>query len=236
MTEVLSVVAVEERSEERDDRDRFRPGVPGPAEQNAKVTSDDWSAVHAGAAFDLLCHHDFPNNAKVSSRERRCIEARGGSIEIEDDPLDRNPDVWMYRARTIGMLRRYLRYSLDTGRVPSLLGGQYFRSGITSYGTVTFEDRVIFVYDMEICLARLSELSRKLIARYVLQEHTCEETAKLLHCNEKTVRRNVPLALDQLSEMLLNLGLLQAMNSNEKKSCQDVEIDKLLASDCELGK
>ena len=69
------------------------------------------------------------------------------------------------------MLRRYMRYSIETGRLPSLLGREFFRAKVTSYTVVTFEDRVIFVHDMEKCLDRLDEFSRQLIARHILQEH-----------------------------------------------------------------
>ena len=69
------------------------------------------------------------------------------------------------------MLRRYMRYSIETGRLPSLLGREFFRAKVTSYTVVTFEDRVIFVHDMEKCLDRLDDFSRQLIARHILQEH-----------------------------------------------------------------
>ncbi|HKU24448.1 MAG TPA: hypothetical protein VJQ54_03195, partial [Candidatus Sulfotelmatobacter sp.] len=61
----------------------------------------------------------------------------------------------IYRGRTVGMLRRYMRYSIETGRLPSLLGREFFRAKVTSYTVVTFEDRVIFVHDMERCLEKL---------------------------------------------------------------------------------
>jgi len=134
------------------------------------------------------------------------------------------------------MLRRYLRYSLETGRVPSLLGGEYFRTGVTSYGVVTFEDRVIFVHDMESCLQRLGEFSLQLIARHILQEHDLEATAHLLQCNEKTIRRAIPVALDQLSEILLEVGLLDKIKSTEENSCQGGQSNEILASDCEESK
>jgi hypothetical protein len=95
------------------------------------------------------------------------------------------------------MLRRYLRYSLETGRVPSLLGGEYFRTGVTSYGVVTFEDRVIFVHDTETRLQRLGDFSLLRIARYTLPEDDLPATARPLHCNEKTIRRAIPVVLDQ---------------------------------------
>jgi hypothetical protein len=117
------------------------------------------------------------------------------------------------------MLRRYLRYSLETGRVPSLLEGEYFRTGVTSYGVVTFEDRVFFVHDMETCRQRLGDFSLQLIARYTLQEHDLPATARLLHCHEKTIRRAIPVVLDQLGEILPEVELLEKMNSMEENSC-----------------
>ncbi len=78
---------------------------------------------------------------------------------------------------------------------------------------VTFEDRVIFVRDMEKCLERLDEFSRQLLARHVLQEHDQVATARLLHCTERTVRRLTPYALDQLSEVLLKVGLQERVET-----------------------
>jgi DNA-directed RNA polymerase specialized sigma24 family protein len=133
----------------------------------------------------------------------------------------------VYRNRTVSMLRRYLRCSLETGRLPSLLGSEFFRAKTRVSARVTFEDRIIFVHDMENCLQQLDEFSQRLIARHILQEHDCENTARLLKCNEKTVRRLMPLALDRLSEMLLERGLMEKLDPRKKKSCQEGEEDEI---------
>jgi hypothetical protein len=65
---------------------------------------------------------------------------------------DRERERRTYRGRAVAMLRRYMRYSIETGRLPSLLGREFFRAKVTSYTVSTFEDRVIFVHDMEKCL------------------------------------------------------------------------------------
>ncbi len=114
----------------------------------------------------------------------------------------------IYRARVVTMLRRYLQYSIETGRLPSLLGREFFRAKVTSYTVVTFEDRVIFVHDMEKCLEKLDEFSRQLIGRHILQEHDQAETGRLLGCAERTVRTYAPIALDLLAEILFDVGLL----------------------------
>jgi hypothetical protein len=120
----------------------------------------------------------------------------------------------IYRGRTVAMLRRYMRYSIETGRLPSLLGKEFFRAKVTSYTVATFEDRVIFVHDMEKCLERLNEFSRQPLARHVLQEQDQVATARLLHCAERRVRLLTPYALDQLSEILLKVGLLERVETN----------------------
>jgi len=142
----------------------------------------------------------------------------------------------VYRGRTVAMLRRYMRYSIETGRLPSLLGTEFFRAKVTAYTVVTFEDRVIFVHDMEKCLDRLDEFSRQLIARHILQEHDQLATSRLLHCSERTVRAYVPIALDVLSEILLDVGLLERIGSIRKNSCQGGKTGPFSASDCDDGK
>ena len=47
------------------------------------------------------------------------------------------------------MLKRYARLSVEVGRLPSLLGREFFRTHVTSYTVTTFEDTVIFVHDVE---------------------------------------------------------------------------------------
>jgi hypothetical protein len=155
------------------------------------------------------------------------------------DEEDRERQRRTYRGRTVAMLRRYMRYSIETGRLPSLLGREFFRAKVTAYTVVTFEDRVIFVHDMEKCLARLDEFSRQLIARHILQEHDQAATGKLLHCTERTVRTYVPAVLDVLTEILLDVGLMKRLESdqrNPRDCCQGGENDEMDSSDGDDGK
>lgn len=184
-----------------------------------------------------------PLPAKDAGNGAPGAERTGSETQIDWQPTlaglqdqDQERERRIYRGRTVTMLRRYMRYSIETGRLPSLLGKEFFRAKVTAYTVVTFEDRVIFVHDMEKCLERLDEFSRQLIARHVLQEHDRWATAKLLHCNEKTVRRLTPLALDLLSEILLDVGLLERLDSNSKNSCQGGQDTENSVSDCEDGK
>ena len=175
----------------------------------------------------------------TSSKETGTFEGSAGgereALAEECAYNDSENDRRIYRARTVTMLRRYMRYSIETGRLPSVLGSEFFRAKVTSYRVSTFEDRVIFVHDMERCLEKLDEFSRQLIARHILQEHDRRETARLLQCNEKTVRRMTPLVIDMLSEILLDVGLLERLVSTDPKMCQGGLRSQFSVSDCEDG-
>ena len=60
-----------------------------------------------------------------------------------------------YRSYTETILRRYSKMSMEAGRVSSLLGRELFRGDVTSYKVHSFDDVVIFVHDVEKCLAKL---------------------------------------------------------------------------------
>jgi DNA-directed RNA polymerase specialized sigma24 family protein len=87
-------------------------------------------------------------------------------------------ELWPYRRRTVALLRRYARASVEVGRLPSLLGREFFRTRVTSYTMRNFEDVVIFVADMEKAIERLNALEKKLLAMNVIEEYTIPEVAR----------------------------------------------------------
>jgi hypothetical protein len=195
--------------------------------------------VEAGEAEDLPGENE---GSQVSQDRRDPSTLLRADVGYATDSLEDRQDLEsererrVYRGRTVAMLRRYMRYAIETGRLPSLLGREFFRAKVTSYTVVTFEDRVIFVHDMERCLEELDEFSRQLIARHILQEHDQQATARLLHCGERTVRRLVPQVLDQLSEILLELGLMDRLSASGKNSCQGGLEDEIFVSAWEEDK
>jgi Sigma-70, region 4 len=157
--------------------------------------------------------------------------ASGGDPQVPDSwEWGEKPELCLYRGRTIGMLRRYLHLATDSGKLPSILGSEFFRTRVTSYRLFTFEDIVIFVHDVERCLEKLDKLSQQVIARKILQEYTEQETAGLLGCSERHVRRILLEALDHLSEIFLTSGIMRSFGEappeKEEKSCQEGEIDE----------
>jgi len=116
--------------------------------------------------------------------------------------------VAFYRNHTVGLLRRYFRVSMGIGRVPSVLGNMVFRSRVSSYRLRTFEDRVIFVLDIERCIRRLDRASQEVIAHMALEEFTPMEAAALTGQSVRSISRIYGESLDRLTWLFLENRLL----------------------------
>jgi hypothetical protein len=126
------------------------------------------------------------------------------------------PELAFYRKYTEGMLRRYVKLSMEAGRAPSLLGREMFRGKVTNYRVQSFEDVVIFVHDVESCLKKLDEGQQHLVRRIALQEFTQAETAGLLGLSLRTVHRRYADALDELTEIFLERNLLEPSKASQE--------------------
>jgi hypothetical protein len=160
----------------------------------------------------------------------------GQDIPAQAESDGRNAELWLYRERTIGMLRRYLRFAIELGRLPSILGRELFRSKITSYRMASFEDAVIFVHDVERALEQLVLFHQQVIATVIFQEYTQEEAAEVLRCGRRTISREFPIAVDCISEIFLNGGLLNRLPTVPvEKTCQGGQAGDFPLNDCKQG-
>lgn len=138
---------------------------------------------------------------KLPTRKRS--DARDG--EMEARPAE---ELAFYRKHTQSLLRRYMHMSMQMGRSPSVLGEGIFRGRVSTYRMRSFEDAVIFVFDIEKCLKRLDPVHQELIARVALQEYTQGETAALMGMSLRSVVRRYGEALDRMTEIFLSVKLL----------------------------
>lgn len=197
------------------------------------------TATTISAPGSLISTKDGVTQAAVLASSQKLDAANEAATGTVQKCRGQDPDLWLYRDRTIGMLRRYLRLSIEVGRLPSLLGREFFRTRVTSYTVSTFEDAVIFVHDVERSLEKLDSFESKLIAKIVLQDYTQDETARLLNCGRRTVVRRFPEAVDRVTETFLEGGLLTRLpetDSPSRKSCQEAKIDQTYVSNCDQRK
>ncbi len=121
-----------------------------------------------------------------------------------------------YRPYTRALLRRYFRLAVDIGRLPSILGGLCFRARVSSYRLHTFEDSVIFVYDIERVFERIERSAMEIVAGVVLLEYSIPEAALRLGITVQRAERRYAAALDTLSAALLEAGLLRPVFESSK--------------------
>jgi hypothetical protein len=190
--------------------------------QLLKATADQKSPGEISpraASGQELPAHNFP--ARPPELDAACAAGSPtGSVPYHnaEEDWDRDPDLWLYRKKTNALLRRYMRWSLEAGRVPSLLGRELFRAKISTHSATTFESRVIFLHDMERCLDRLQGFDRQLIARVCLQEYDHEAAARILQCTRRTLLRRLPELIDELSEAFLKAGLLERLPETKEEA------------------
>jgi hypothetical protein len=142
------------------------------------------------------------------------IMAVGEPVTEEAVPVETPkpvPESAFYRKYTEALLRRYLRLSMQAGRVPSLLGRELFRGNVTHYRARGLEDVIIFCHDMERRLEKLSERDRLFIKRIALQRYSQDEAATMFHLPRQTCQFQYNQAIDHLTELLVEAGLLDRL-------------------------
>ena len=140
--------------------------------------------------------------------------AQPETARVPGEPIE---TLAFYRKYTEALLREYMQRSMEMGRTPSILGNCVFRGKVSSYRLRSFEDTVIFVFDIEKCLKRLDIFSQKLVARIALQEYSQGETAALTGRPLRSIVRKYAEAIDVLTAIFLEYDLLKL---DKKKSCQ----------------
>jgi hypothetical protein len=199
--------------------------------------STECGAVQSANLFPLTeeCAGEDPS---VSIAEESAFDPIGSFqtnvVSVSPVQLGGDPDLWLYRERTIALLRRYLRISIEVGRLPSLLGRELFRSKVTSYRMSSFEDAVIFVHDVERALAQLDDFGKDLVAVIIFQDYQQDEAAEVLRCARRTVCRHFPETVDKISEFFLDGGLLNRLPPRRpvENFCQGGQNTQFPASDC----
>jgi hypothetical protein len=130
------------------------------------------------------------------------------------------PQMAFLRKYTVALLARYVRMSMEAGKVPSLLGQEMLRGKVSSYRVESFEDVVIFLHDIEHCLEKLEPGQQHLITRLTLQGFTVGEVSAALGVDPRTVIRRHTRALDRLTRIFLDAEMLAPLNSPGLNHCQ----------------
>lgn len=172
-----------------------------------------WAVEEASSAVSHPAEKKAPRRLELVHGGRlRSVQAAAAPLApVEPLVASPAPEVAFYRKYTEGILRRYMKLSMEKGRAPSLLGRELFRGHVTSYKVRSFDDVVIFVHDVGRCIEELTPGQQHLLRRIALQEYTQGETAALTGLSLRTVVRRYGETLDRLTRLLLDRNMLKPM-------------------------
>ena len=126
----------------------------------------------------------------------------------EVDEIDPRPEMLCFRSQTLAMVRHFFELSCQVGRLPSLLGREFFRARVSHHSIPSFEEQIVFARDVELCLNRLSDDHAEIVTLIGLYDFSLDEVGEMLRYSRTAVHRWFWEALDCLSEIFLRAGLL----------------------------
>lgn len=146
--------------------------------------------------------------SRVAAHRAKALlqECREADANAEIDP---RPEMLCFRGQSLALVRHFFEISSQVGRVPSLLGREFFRSRVSHHAIPSFEEQAVFVRDVELCLQKLDEGQLEVLTLLGLYDYSCEEVSLTMHCSRTLVRMWFNQALDCLSEIFLAAGLLR---------------------------
>lgn len=118
-------------------------------------------------------------------------------------------DAMFFRAQTLAIVRHFYEISCQVGRLPSILGREFFRARVSHHAIPSFEEQAVFVHDVERALARLNEQDAEVIGLVGLFQYSLDEVAELLGRSRSCVVQRFAESVDRLAELFLKGGLLR---------------------------
>ena len=118
-------------------------------------------------------------------------------------------EAMFFRSQTIAIIRHFFEISSQIGRLPSILGREFFRARVSHHAIPSFEDQVLFVHDVERALGKLRERDAEVIALVGLFQYTLTEAAALLGRSRSTIFDRYADSIDHLAQLFLEAGLLK---------------------------
>jgi len=143
---------------------------------------------------------DKPGLRVIAARRRQ-----GATAEFEGA----RADALFFRAQTLAIVRHFFEIASQIGRLPSILGREFFRARVSHHAIPSFEEQAVFVHDVERALGKLSEQDAEVVALVGLFQYSLDDVATMLGRSRGYVVQRFADSVDSLAEMFLQSGLLR---------------------------
>ena len=133
---------------------------------------------------------------------------------VEFDP---EPETICFRGQTLSIIRHFFEISSQLGRLPSILGREFFRAKVSHSFIPSFEDQAVFIHDVETAIRQLSDQESEIVTLVGLYDLSHEEAAAILACSVGWVSQRYSEAIATLTSIFLEVGLLKRDRPDRKQ-------------------
>jgi len=147
--------------------------------------------------------------ARVVSQMPRPGVGRGRKARYDEEYDGARADVLFYRSQALATVRHFFEIASQIGRLPSIMGREFFRAKVSHHAIPSFEEQAVFVLDVEAALARLNERDGELVALVGLFHYPMDDVARMLGRSRSYVAQHFADSVDHLAQVFLQTGLLR---------------------------
>jgi AraC-like DNA-binding protein len=123
--------------------------------------------------------------------------------------FDPEPETVCYRGQTLAIIRHFFEVSCQLGRLPSILGREFFRAKVSHHAIPSFEDQALFSHDVRQSLTKLGASELEVLTLIGLYDLNLDEAAEVLHCSSGYLSQRFAEALGRLTQIFLDSGVLR---------------------------
>jgi DNA-directed RNA polymerase specialized sigma24 family protein len=146
---------------------------------------------------------------------RKAKDRRPPAHAVAFDP---DPETICYRGQTLAIVRHFFEMSCQLGRLPSILGREFFRAKVSHHAVPSFEDQALFAHDVRQSLSKLDDEGLRVITLIGLYGLTYDVAGEMLHRSAGCVGLRYMEALARLTQIFLDAGVLRRERPDRRQA------------------
>jgi sigma-70-like protein len=119
------------------------------------------------------------------------------------------PETVCYRGQALAIVRNFFEMSSQLGRLPSILGREFFRAKVSHHAIPSFEDQALFAHDVEQSLMKLDDGEIQVLTLVGFYDLNLHEAAEILHWSAGYVSQRFAEAIARVTQIFLDRGILR---------------------------
>jgi Sigma-70, region 4 len=169
-------------------------------------------------SFPTPSPEDGDNAGAPAGAEQPHCKAARNRPPAQAVAFDPEPETVCYRGQTLAIVRHFFEMSCQFGRLPSILGREFFRAKVSHHSIPSFEDQALFSHDVRQSLAKLEDQEREVLTLIGLYGLTLDEAAGILGCSPGYLSQRFAEAVANLTQIFLDRGILRRERPDRRQS------------------